>query len=192
MLEKVLKPNAKQHMELAQLRTHIRRCFSSIRCFLMPHPGLEVATNQQFDGRLNVIDTSFRGALMELMPILFRPEHIVPKQIDSVDVEIGELVGAPACFDYAYSLTSLLPLLPLSFLSYATIVKQKNNERTLQLIYFGLTYYNKYRLNRFFYRPIWSSVYRLVSEWLLMFSAYENIEIFYQIYNSIARPLLFN
>ena len=94
VLEKVLRPSANQHVELAQLRTHIRRCFSSIRCFLMPHPGLEVATSQQFDGRLDVINKSFRGALMELMPILFRPEHIVPKQIDSVDVEIGELVGA--------------------------------------------------------------------------------------------------
>ena len=112
MLEKVLTPSAKQHVELAQLRTHLRRCFSSIRCFLMPHPGLEVATNPQFDGRLNVIDTSFRGALMELMPILFRPEHIVPKQIDSVDLEICELVGAPARFGYSFplSLTSQLPL----------------------------------------------------------------------------------
>lgn len=101
VLEKVLTPSAKQHVELAQLRTHIRRCFSSIRCFLMPHPGLEVATNQQFDGRLDVVDRSFRGALMELMPILFRPENLVAKQIDNADVEIGELVGALRCAHFS-------------------------------------------------------------------------------------------
>lgn len=104
MLEKVLTPSAKQHVELAQLRTHIRRCFSSIRCFLMPHPGLEVATNQQFDGRLDVVDRSFRGALMELMPILFRPENLVAKQIDNADVEIGELVGAQRSAHFSPSL----------------------------------------------------------------------------------------
>lgn len=42
----------KQHAELQQLRTHIRSCFADIGCFLMPHPGLKVATNPLFDGKL--------------------------------------------------------------------------------------------------------------------------------------------
>lgn len=42
----------KQHPELQQLRRHIRSCFEKISCFLMPHPGLKVATNPHFDGRL--------------------------------------------------------------------------------------------------------------------------------------------
>ena len=41
-----------QHPELQQLRKHIRACFDRIGCFLMPHPGLKVATNPHFDGRL--------------------------------------------------------------------------------------------------------------------------------------------
>lgn len=42
-----------QHDELQALRKHIRSCFAEISCYLMPHPGLRVATNPTFDGRLS-------------------------------------------------------------------------------------------------------------------------------------------
>ena len=42
----------KQHTELQQLRRHIKSCFQKIGCFLMPHPGLKVATNPHFNGNL--------------------------------------------------------------------------------------------------------------------------------------------
>lgn len=41
-----------QHEELQNVRNHIQHCFSNINCFLLPHPGLKVATNPKFDGRL--------------------------------------------------------------------------------------------------------------------------------------------
>lgn len=42
----------KQHQELKQIRQHIRSCFEEISCFLLPHPGLNVATNPHFEGKL--------------------------------------------------------------------------------------------------------------------------------------------
>lgn len=42
----------RQHIELQQLRRHIRSCFTSINCFLMPHPGLKVTNDPQFNGCL--------------------------------------------------------------------------------------------------------------------------------------------
>ena len=39
-----LKVSDKQHPELQSLRKHITACFKKIDCYLMPHPGLRVAT----------------------------------------------------------------------------------------------------------------------------------------------------
>ena len=52
LLEKRLLTTEKQHSELIQVRKHIKSCFSDIGCFLMPHPGMKVATNPTFDGSL--------------------------------------------------------------------------------------------------------------------------------------------
>jgi len=41
-----------QHEELQRLRRHLHTCFTKINGFLMPHPGLVVATSPKFDGRL--------------------------------------------------------------------------------------------------------------------------------------------
>lgn len=34
------------------MRKHIHSCFTDVSCFLLPHPGLKVATSPSFDGRL--------------------------------------------------------------------------------------------------------------------------------------------
>lgn len=53
ILDRRLQINDKQHPELQSLRKHIKSCFTEIACFLMPHPGLKVATHPLFDGRLS-------------------------------------------------------------------------------------------------------------------------------------------
>lgn len=53
ILARRLQVSDKQHPELQSLRKHIKSCFTDISCFLMPHPGLKVATSQEFDGRLS-------------------------------------------------------------------------------------------------------------------------------------------
>nr|CAD7461024.1 unnamed protein product [Timema tahoe] len=50
----------KQHPELQSLREHITKCFSDISCFLMPHPGLKVATCPDFDGKLSGVEANHR------------------------------------------------------------------------------------------------------------------------------------
>ncbi len=41
-----------QHEEIQTVREHIHSCFTSISCFLLPHPGLKVATSPAFTGQL--------------------------------------------------------------------------------------------------------------------------------------------
>ena len=42
-----------QHEEIQNVRKHIHSCFTKVNCFLLPHPGLKVATSPNFDGRLS-------------------------------------------------------------------------------------------------------------------------------------------
>ncbi|OQR70125.1 atlastin-2-like [Tropilaelaps mercedesae] len=92
ILERRLEISEKQHPELQQLRKHIRSCFSSITCFLLPHPGLKVATSPNFDGRNRDIESDFKTHLGELVPSLLAPQNLVKKEINGKDVSCQELL----------------------------------------------------------------------------------------------------
>ncbi|XP_028037466.1 atlastin isoform X2 [Bombyx mandarina] len=92
ILSRRLKVSDKQHPELQSLRKHITACFSELACFLMPHPGLKVATNPQFDGRLADIESEFKRSLQQFVPMLLAPENLVPKLINGQKVKAKDLV----------------------------------------------------------------------------------------------------
>ncbi|XP_038607165.1 atlastin-2 isoform X3 [Tachyglossus aculeatus] len=91
-LEKRLQLKQNQHEELQNARKHIHSCFSNLECFLLPHPGLKVATNPNFDGRLNDIDEDFKKELQNLIPLLLAPEKLVEKKISGSKVTCRGLV----------------------------------------------------------------------------------------------------
>ncbi|XP_062912415.1 atlastin-2 isoform X2 [Mobula hypostoma] len=91
-LEKRLKIKQNQHEELQNVRKHIHSCFAKITCFLMPHPGLKVATNPGFDGRLKDIDDDFKKELRNVVPFLLSPENLVEKEIGGSKVTCRDLV----------------------------------------------------------------------------------------------------
>ncbi|RVE76640.1 hypothetical protein OJAV_G00010410 [Oryzias javanicus] len=91
-LEKRLQVKQNQHEELQNVRKHIHSCFSNISCFLLPHPGLKVATNPHFDGRLKDIDEDFKKELQDLIPALLSPENLVEKEIGGVKITCRDLL----------------------------------------------------------------------------------------------------
>ncbi|KAG8123107.1 hypothetical protein E2320_018556 [Naja naja] len=91
-LEKRLQVKLHQHEELQNVRKHIHSCFSNLGCFLLPHPGLKVATNPNFDGRLNDIDEEFKKELRNLIPLLLAPKNLVEKEISGSKVTCRDLV----------------------------------------------------------------------------------------------------
>ncbi|KAF3688143.1 Atlastin-2 [Channa argus] len=91
-LEKRLQVKQNQHEELQNVRRHIHSCFSNISCFLLPHPGLKVATNPHFDGRLKDIDDDFKKELVDLVPTLLSPTNLVEKEIGGVKLTCRELL----------------------------------------------------------------------------------------------------
>ncbi|KAF7659004.1 hypothetical protein LDENG_00004330 [Lucifuga dentata] len=91
-LERRLQVKQNQHEELQNVRKHIHSCFSNIGCFLLPHPGLKVATNPYFDGRLRDIDDDFKQELAKLVPLLLAPDKLVEKEIGGNKVMCRDLV----------------------------------------------------------------------------------------------------
>ncbi|CAI5447991.1 unnamed protein product [Caenorhabditis angaria] len=92
ILDKRLEVSEKQHVELQQLRTHIRNCFEKLNCFLMPHPGLRVATNPNFDGKLNEIDSEFQQLLGVMIPRLLDSHSLVHKEVNGQKITCRELL----------------------------------------------------------------------------------------------------
>uniref|UniRef100_A0A8C3IC39 Atlastin GTPase 1 n=1 Tax=Chrysemys picta bellii TaxID=8478 RepID=A0A8C3IC39_CHRPI len=91
-LEKRLKVSGNQHEELQNVRKHIHSCFTNISCFLLPHPGLKVATNPNFDGKLKEIDDEFIKNLKVLIPWLLSPESLDVKEINGNNITCRGLV----------------------------------------------------------------------------------------------------
>ncbi|XP_048486176.1 atlastin isoform X2 [Plutella xylostella] len=92
ILQRRLKTSDNKHPELQSLRQHITSCFSEIACFLMPHPGLRVATSPAFDGRLQDIEPEFKRSLQQLVPMLLSPQALVPKLINGQKVTCRDLL----------------------------------------------------------------------------------------------------
>ncbi|KAH8242663.1 hypothetical protein KR032_000949 [Drosophila birchii] len=92
ILKKRLEVSDKQHPELQSLRRHISSCFTEVACFLMPHPGLNVATNPQFDGKLKDITPEFKNSLRTLVPMLLAPDNLVYKEISGQRVRARDLI----------------------------------------------------------------------------------------------------
>ncbi|CAL1529427.1 unnamed protein product [Lymnaea stagnalis] len=92
ILEKRLKISDKQHPELQQIRKHISSCFDKISCFLLPHPGLKVATNPYFDGRLKEIEPEFLSQLQVLTPMLLARENVVLKEMNGQKIRCKEML----------------------------------------------------------------------------------------------------
>ena len=92
LLSKRLELPKTLHVELQRVRSHIRSCFENLSCFLMPHPGLAVATNPKFKGSLNSITPEFKQYLLQLAPLLLAPENLKSKQINGSIISCFELV----------------------------------------------------------------------------------------------------
>nr|BAM19530.1 atlastin [Papilio xuthus] len=92
LLEKRLEVHENQHEELKTLRREIRSFFSQLSCFLLPHPGMKVATSKEFNGKLTDIDEEFKKCLKELVPYLLAPHNLQPKVLSGQTLKAKELL----------------------------------------------------------------------------------------------------
>ncbi|XP_043199937.1 atlastin-like [Amphibalanus amphitrite] len=92
VLREVLDSPPGTHEELRQMRQHVRRCFSDIDCYLLPHPGKMVATSSEFTGCPRDIDDEFLLYVERLARLLFRPEHLLVKKSGGETLTAADLV----------------------------------------------------------------------------------------------------
>ncbi|XP_073710289.1 atlastin-3 [Misgurnus anguillicaudatus] len=85
-LDKRLQVKPSQHAEIQTVREHIHSCFTSISCFLLPHPGLKVATSPAFKGQLCDVAPEFKDELRALITHLLEPNELAVKEINGNQV----------------------------------------------------------------------------------------------------------
>lgn len=81
-LDKRLQVKENQHEEIQTVREHIHACFTNISCFLLPHPGLKVATHPAFTGQLSDVAAEFKQELKNLIPTLLHPDNLAEKEMN--------------------------------------------------------------------------------------------------------------
>lgn len=91
ILQRRLEISDKQHPDLQSLRRHISSCFREIECFLMPHPGMVVATSPNFDGDLSQVDVEFLSMAQEFVSAILDRDTIAPKSINGHKIQAKNL-----------------------------------------------------------------------------------------------------
>lgn len=87
------------NQELVEVREDIQACFDNLGCYLLPHPGYEVAEGMgddtgDFTGQISVIRPLFVEKLRDFVPRILAPENLATKRV------LGEEVTCKALFDY--------------------------------------------------------------------------------------------
>ncbi|KAL5276426.1 ATL2.2 family protein [Megaselia abdita] len=91
MITKYLQTSEHQNEELKSIREHLQECFTKIDCFLMPHPGLKVLNNKNFDGQLKDISDDFLNNLDSLARMILSPDRLIIKEVNGEKVSVKEL-----------------------------------------------------------------------------------------------------
>lgn len=99
-LVEALEVKDNQIPELQSLRQNISSSFQKLDCCLLPYPGEDVATNQDFNGSWKSISNKFKDELVILIENLLGPENLEPKKINGKHMTSFEIkVFMKECFE---------------------------------------------------------------------------------------------
>jgi atlastin len=108
-LDKILKVTDKQHRDLKSVREHVHASFESLNCFLLPHPGLEAVETEDYDGSAHLLRENFREQLSKLVEYTLKPEYLVVKKINGIEITCKEIFKYFSIYIKMYQDPSALP-----------------------------------------------------------------------------------
>lgn len=88
------------------MRDHIHSCFTKISCFLLPHPGLKVATHPSFDGQLKGTISVFHAVVLGIRLLMS-----ITTSVLSAAVSVDVFVLSDVAPEFREQLESLIPKL---------------------------------------------------------------------------------
>ncbi|UYV66136.1 ATL2 [Cordylochernes scorpioides] len=103
LLSKRLQVEDSQPSDLQDLRKHIQSCFKELSCFLMPHPGLLVASSPFFQGQINSMEPDFVTYLKIFVESLVSSSSLVVKEIGGQRITCKELLDYVKIYAKVYN-----------------------------------------------------------------------------------------
>lgn len=91
-LQKVLKGKSDQKKEFSSIREFLLTSCEDLQCFLLPHPGKNVAGKKNFNGSWAQMEIEFKNELKKTIESLLAPENLVPKNIAGKDLKAEEFL----------------------------------------------------------------------------------------------------
>ena len=120
-LKSVLEPTAGNKL-LKPMREYISNTFDEISCFLMPHPGLQVAT-KKFTGASADLPEEFKKQLSDFVSWMLKPENLKAKRVLNKEITASEF----AEYTKEYLKTFQSSALPATENIYKITVQQQHN-----------------------------------------------------------------
>ena len=100
-LESVLETDEEDNLK--KTKTVIKKSFEKLDCFLMPTPGIKVATTSAFDGSWTMIDKNYVALMEKLIPSLLAPENLTTKKFNGREFYGFELLRVAVALATTYS-----------------------------------------------------------------------------------------
>jgi len=137
-LKKVLKVMPTQKEDLKAVRESIDSSFEQVSCCLMPHPGNDVATKKNYDGRWSKMDDDFRTELEIIIPKLLHSDGLITKKVNNEDVKCFELKSFIEAYFLAFE-TNQVPetksIYELTVEKHMNILVEEGMEKYKELIF---------------------------------------------------------
>lgn len=124
-----------QHPDLYHVRNYIKSTFDNVECFLLPHPGFKIVSNQHYDGSWKDWNEEFKDSLEELIPAILRSKKLRVKRILGKEVDGKTFRKYATAFFQTFQSTNLTDI--------KTVYETAIEKQMEQIIGECLVYYQK-------------------------------------------------